>query len=180
MFSVSPPSPSCRPLLNIGIPAHSCETKEVKMTARVLLRERVYLNWNHPPPPAQKAPALSADCQEASRSFWDTISLRGWGSRRGGRGELTSNINDGAWREKKKVKAVRGSGLGRGEGPQEVKVFFRGRKMSALWRKGSAWQKNWEEGRKEGRGGVRQRRDGPLQCPWGVFPHGVGGRRGWP
>lgn len=119
MFSVSPSSPSCRPLLNIGIPAHSCETKGVKMTARVRLRERVYLNWNHPPPPAQKAPALSADCQEASRSFWDTISLRG-----GGEGEPTSNINDGDWREKKeKVKAVRGSGLGRREGPREVKVF---------------------------------------------------------
>lgn len=37
-------------VLNIDIPTHTSETKEVKMTAPVWLRERVYLNWNHPPP----------------------------------------------------------------------------------------------------------------------------------
>lgn len=31
-------------VLNIGIPTHTSETKEVKMTAPVWLRERVYLN----------------------------------------------------------------------------------------------------------------------------------------
>lgn len=31
-------------VLTIGIPTHTSETKEVKMTAPVWLRERVYLN----------------------------------------------------------------------------------------------------------------------------------------
>lgn len=130
-------------VLNIGIPTHTSETKEVKMTAPVWLRERVYLNWNHPPPTQRRFTLV--DCQETLVSsetqylFW-------------GKGEQTSNINDSA------LKRLKWCGWCR------RLTSFSGRKMSGLfWREKVAQR---ERGR-----GVKQCH-WRTAVSLGVFPGG--------
>lgn len=77
-------------------------------------------------------------------------------------------------KKKKKVKAVRGSGLGRSEGPRDVKVFSWSENVSVV-AKGERAAEDLRGGEGGKEGVELSSGTGPLQCPWGVFPHGVGG-----
>ena len=114
------------------------------MTAWVWLCERVYLNWNHPPSPPHppKGAARSRQLWRGSRSFWDTISLKGT------RLQILMTVHRKGW--------------GDGEAQKSLECFSGWKKSVCGW---GGMEKVADDLRGKG-GDVINSGTGPLQCPW--------------